>query len=200
MPTSTVANSSAATKAEIQAVALDPTTSNVPGRHFCALRLGVGTFSLASGSSNVLYPFDTIPTMPDGVTPMDTESGAAADLPNSRILTPSWAQFVKITCHAAFPQQNVGSGYCSFHMFRDTGNGVNGPTAELHYHVIGPYLATAITGVVTTLFGTSGLIPVQRNTTPGFYEAWTMYVSQTSGGTVALAALDNWMSVEFFAQ
>jgi len=144
------------------------------------------------------------------------DSEKAADINNSQIIVPTWANFVKVTGHIDFPPQANGNSFASAHLFRNVGaNPVYSPTAltliasgksfqvrgvdsdsptpEAYYHDR-VYYSTLTTGQYISVIGTTGgWIPVMA-----VNEIWTLYGWQNSGGTVITPqGTGNWLSVEF---
>lgn len=142
------------------------------------------------------------------------DTHGAADLVNSQIVVPSWAKFVRVSGHISFPDQNVGSGHASVHLWRNVNGGVgltttgityyplplnaDRPTPEAHYHnrvyypQFNPVGQPAGASYVSVLAAT-GWIPVMAAG-----EIWTLYGWQDSGGSITTpVGVENWLTVDF---
>lgn len=145
---------------------------------------------------------------------IDTDS--AAVLANKSIKVPSWANFVKVTAHLSFPDQNAAPGHASVHLWRKSdptkytaaglaliaagydfqlgGSNLDSPTPEAHYHnrVYYPQLATSY---YISVLAVTGWLPVIATG-----EEWTAYAWQDSGSNVTLpntGGVESWLLVEF---
>lgn len=157
--------------------------------------------TIASAASGALTTYQKI-ALPSIL--VDTDG--AADTTNSQIIVPSWANYVRVVGHVSFPDQNVGAGHASAHLWRNNGtgpytaagtkwaSGINAdrPTNEAHYHnrVYYPQLASAY---YISALAYAGWIPVMS-----VNEKWTLYAWQNSGGSVTTpAGVENWLTVDF---
>ena len=143
----------------------------------------------------------------------DTDN--AADLANSQIKVPSWANWVMVQGHYSLPDQNSASGQASIHLWRNvmpdgvhasiTAAGLpyypspvsgNHSTPEAHYHNRCNYLAAATPAALQyqAMVAVTPLIPVLA-----VNEIWTLYGNQNTGTSQnTVAGTDCWLSVNFY--
>lgn len=158
------------------------------------LRAGHTTIRNASGSPNQVVPnnvFQKLLFNTDGEAYEDTHD--AANLPNSSIKIPAWADHVQVTAHAAiaWPSDVSGvAGQWRIHLWRD-----GAPTTQdLFYHTSYYFpIATASGGTYLSALAQTPLIPVVNN-----QEEWTLVTKQITGADQSyLSGLDMWMSVYY---
>ncbi len=171
--------------------------------------------TIASAASGALATYQKITLDTKGLGNSFPDNSNVADIANSRIIAPSWAKFIKVTGHLSFPDQNVGSGHASLHLWRNVGatpqytaaglaviaagglfqpNGIcnDAPTPEGHYHnrIYYPQLATTY---YISVLAMTGWIPIMA-----LNESWTLYAWQNSGGSVnTTTGVDAWLTAEF---
>lgn len=143
----------------------------------------------------------------DGTPVIDTDD--AADTVNSKVVVPSWVNFVRVTGHISFPDQNVAAGHASAHLWRNVrgdqyltpagtryyvaSTNADKPTPEAHYHnrIYYPQLATSS---YISLLAVTPIIPVLA-----VNEEWTLYGWQDTGASVITSSgAECWLGVEFF--
>lgn len=150
----------------------------------------------------------------DKTDPGTTESGSADHI-NNRIITPDWANFVKVTGHLTFDAQNTADARCSCHLWRAfqwadrtpygelayaaavQPNGTPRPTPEMHYHTRAAFLTETDASNYSSLVAHTPWIPVC-----GLNEEWYLYGWQSCGASVnsnspGLGGVENWLTVEF---
>lgn len=134
----------------------------------------------------------------------DTEN--CTDLVNSCITVPSWVQFVRVVGHISFPDQNVGAGHASGHLWRNAISNANRtaagipfypsatnadkPTPEAHYHnrvsypQAGALIYGSISTTVLTVLSSTGRIQIGQTVTGAGVTAATVITGLgTSAGT-----------------
>lgn len=114
----------------------------------------------------------------------DTDN--AADMANSQIIVPSWANWINISAHLAYQPQLTAAGLCDIHLFRNAA-----PTGEqfLHNVVYYPLNQPVSLGPIST-----GWKPVTA-----VNEAWTLIARQSSGGAadISTSQPNAWLAVYF---
>lgn len=141
-----------------------------------------------------------------GVGSALTDTDGMADIPNSLINVPSWANYVWVTGHISLNEPAaVSPCYLSAHLWRSnsalnaagtlfgvTADGTPRPTPEAHYHNRAEFGNSTISyrSVVAT---TGGWIPVM-----GANEKWYLVVAQNSGGALdTTSGVEQWLTVMF---
>lgn len=122
---------------------------------------------------------------------LDTDS--AADLANSKIVVPTWANYAYVAGHIAWPNQTNGAGFCSLHLFR---NGSS--TGEDMFYHNRVYYPASLGSYVSHLATTGLWVPTNPDAAPP--EEWTLHCRQNTGGAVSISRDQNlWLGVWFKA-
>lgn len=140
-----------------------------------------------------------------------SDDEAAADLANSQIIVPAWANRVRVKGHASFPLAAATSGLVSIHLWRNvraaqyltragaiyypSPTDADRPTPEGRYHnrVYAPTdVGAPASHIYVSCIAETPWLPVMA-----LNERWTLYLWQGTGAAITCPGNEQWLSAEF---